>query len=86
MKYTDAKAVLELAKNIVKDSKEIAQYATDLGSELKGLQGTFLDDGIEEVNSYVNTITGKINSAQTSVVTVANQLVEYANLLISGKG
>lgn len=85
MKYTDAKAVLELAKNIVKDSKEIAQYATDLSSELKSLQGSFLDDGIEEVNSYVNTITEKINGSQASVVTVANQLVEYANLLIAGK-
>ena len=86
MKYTDAKAVLELAKNIVKDSKESAQYAADLGNELKGLQGTFLDDGIEEVNSYVSTITGKINSSQASVITVANQLSQYANLLIAGKG
>lgn len=86
MKYTDAKSVLELAKNIVKDSKEIAQYATNLGTELKNLQGTFLDDGIEEINAYVNAITGKIEKSQASVITVANQLVEYANLLIAGKG
>lgn len=86
MKYTDAKAVLELARGIVKDSKDIAQYASELDNELKGLQGTFLDDGIDEVNAYVSTISGKIRSAESSVITVANQLVEYANLLLAGKG
>ena len=86
MKYTDAMTVLELAKKIVKDAKDISMNADDLDNELRKLQGSFLDDGIEEINLYVKSITAKIKSSESSVITIANQLVDYANLLIAGKG
>ena len=58
----------------------------DLSQKLKALEGTFLDDGIDEVRAYVNSLTGKLNNAQTAFVTIANELVQYANILKSGKG
>ena len=86
MKYTDASSVISLAQNLVSDAKSIAQYTEDLRGELKRLQGTFLDDGIQEVNGYVGNISEKLNEVQESVGVVANQLVQYAEILLKGKG
>lgn len=85
MKYTDAKAVLQLAQGILKDTKAIFSTVAELESELKTLQGSFLDDGIELVNNYVTSISAKTNSASESAREVSIQLVNYADLLIKGK-
>ena len=85
MKYTDAKAVLQLARDILQDTKAIASVVTELESELKTLQGTFLDDGIDEVNRYIQGISSKTSSAAEAAKVVSSQLVDYADLLIKGK-
>lgn len=85
MKYTDAKAVLQLAQGILKDTKAIFSTVAELELEFKTLQGSFLDDGIELVNNYVTSISAKTNSASESAREVSIQLVNYADLLIKGK-
>ena len=54
MKRTDYQKVFELAANILKDDKRMIQLTTDLDTKLKALEGTFLDDGIEDVKKYIH--------------------------------
>lgn len=86
MKYTDFGQVKQLAANILKDDKKMIQLTADLGSKLKTLKASFQDDGIDEVEAYVNGLTAKLNNAQESFMTIANELIEYANILKMGKG
>ena len=86
MKYTDFSQVNQLAANILKDDKKMIQLTDDLGQRLKALEGTFQDDGIDEVKAYVNSLTKKLVDAQGAFMTIANELVQYANILKSGKG
>ena len=86
MKSTDYQKVFELAKNILKDDKQMILLTDDLGQKLKALEGSFLDDGIDEVKAFVTSLTGKLNNAQTAFVTISNELTEYANYLKRGKG
>ena len=86
MKYTDFNQVNQLASNILKDDKKMIQLTADLGSKLKTLKSSFQDDGIDEVESYVNGLTAKLTNAQEAFMTIANELIQYANILKSGKG
>lgn len=85
MKSTDYQKVRELAKNILMDDKEMILLTSDLGEKLKALEGTFLDDGIDEVKAYVKALTSKLVNAQSAFETIANDLIAYANLLKKGK-
>lgn len=85
MKYTDYKKVNELAANILKDDKKMIQLTADLDAKLKSLKGSFQDDGIDEVDDYVKRLTGKLKESQASFMTIANELMEYSNILKSGK-
>ena len=86
MKYTDYKQVKQLAENILKDDKKMIQLTADLGAKLKSLKTTFQDDGIDEVEAYVNKLTAKLTNAQEAFMTIANELIQYAKLLKAGKG
>lgn len=86
MKSTDYQKVFELATNILKDDKQMVQLTDDLGQKLKALEGTFLDDGIDEVKVYVKALTGKLVSAQTAFSTIAGELHAYGLKLKAGKG
>lgn len=86
MKYTDYSKVLQLAQNIMKDNKKMVQLTGDLGAKLKTLKASWNDDGIEEVESYVKGLGAKLANAEEAFMTIANELVEYANLLAKGKG
>lgn len=85
MKLTDYQKVRELAENILKEDKKMLQITSELESRLKSLKGSFLDDGIIEVESYVKGLTRRLTQAQSSFLTVAMGLKEYANLLQQGK-
>lgn len=86
MKYVDIKAVLQLARNITSDAKTLTSNAEELRSRLSALEGTFHDDGFEEVNAYSQKLIAGVSSAQESLNLVVGQLIDYANLLILGKG
>lgn len=86
MKKTDYQKVFELAKNILIEDKKMIQLTDSLGQKLKALEGTFLDDGIEEVKTYVNALTAKLEGAQTAFTTVASELQTYGKMLRAGKG
>ena len=86
MKYTDYKQVQELATNILREDKQMIQLTADLSTKLKNLEISFQDDGIDEVKANVNSLTSKLNSAQDSFMTIANELIQYAALLKKGKG
>lgn len=85
MKYTDYQKVYELAANILKDDKQMILLTNDLSNQLKTLEGSFLDDGIEEVKAYVKNLTGKLVNAQSAFSTVATELAAFADLLRQGK-
>ena len=86
MKHTNYKEVKQLAKNILKDDKQMILLTQDLAQALKTLEGTFLDDGIDEVKAFVNGLEKRLESAQASFFTIASELKDYADLLESGKG
>lgn len=85
MKLTDYQKVRELAENILKEDKKMIQVTSELDSRLKSLKGSFLDDGINEVDAYVKELTSRLKEAQASFLTIAAGLKEYANLLQQGK-
>ena len=85
MRYTDYSKVRELAKNILIDVKKINMLCENLRNEHNKLKGTFLDDGIEEVNSFINTVQGKITESEDSLTEVTKKLLEYAAYLEKGK-
>lgn len=86
MKYVDIKAVLQLAKNITSDAKTLTSNAEELRSRLSALEGTFHDDGFEEVNEYSRSVVSKIYLTKEALDNVVCQLIDYANLLKQGKG
>jgi len=86
MKSTDYQKVFELAVNILKEDKKMIELTAALGQKLKTLEGTFLDDGIDEVKTYVKGLTGSLTSAQAAFSTIANELQAYGQKLRDGKG
>ena len=86
MKSTDYQAVFELARNILKDDKQMIQLTDDLAQKLKSLEGTFLDDGIDEVKAYVGGLTKKLKDSQDAFMTIAGELQAYGQMLKAGKG
>ena len=85
MRYTDAKAVYLLAGNVIKDTKRISSTLGQLSDELKTLKGSFLDDGILEVESYIKSISSHTEQAAQLALIVSKQLEEYGDLLLKGK-
>lgn len=85
MEYTDYKEVRGLAKNILKDAKEMLALTEDLKSQLKSLEGSFLDDGIEDVKIFVASLEKALLNSGSAFMTVATELKAYAALLQQGK-
>lgn len=86
MKYTDYKQVNQLAANILKDDKKMIELTAELDANLKRLKSSFQDDGIEEVETFVKALITRLNNAQEAFMTIANELIQYAELLKQGKG
>lgn len=86
MDKTNYTEVMQLAKNIMLENRKMVEQTEELLRNLKTLQGTFLDDGIDEVNEMANSIAGKLKNSQEAFMTTANELVVYARLLAAGKG
>ena len=86
MDKTNYTEVMQLAKNIMLENRKMVEQTEELLRNLKTLQGTFLDDGIDEVNEMANSIAGKLQNSQEAFMTTANELVVYARLLAAGKG
>lgn len=86
MRYTDYNQVNQLAANILKDDKKMIQLTADLKAKLNTLKSSFQDDGIDEVQNYVDGLLNKLAKSQDAFMTTANELVQYAAILKSGKG
>lgn len=86
MKHTDAVEVLNLAKDLISDVKAIENALDELSTNLKSLKGSFLDSAIDDVDAFVKGIDAKTKNAINSTGVIASQLMEYADLLIAGKG
>lgn len=86
MDKTNYTEVMLLAKNIMLENRKMVEQTEELLQNLKTLQGTFLDDGIDEVNEMAKSIAGKLKNSQDAFMTTANELVAYARLLAAGKG
>lgn len=82
---TDYEKVFQLAKNILTDDKKMMLLTQDLEQKLKQLEGSFLDDGIDEVKSYINTLTAKLKDSQDAFMSIATDLNTYGLLLKKGK-
>lgn len=86
MKYVDIKSVLVLARNIASDAITLSSHAAELRSRLSALEGSFLDDGFDEVDAYSKSLLALVLNMQGALGTVTQQLIEYAELLQAGKG
>lgn len=86
MQRTDYAQVRQLAKDILVEYKQMALLSGDLQNKLKALEGTFLDDSIDQVKDYTTILISGLVSAQNSFFSIANELTEYARLLEAGKG
>lgn len=86
MQCTDYAKVRQLAKDILVEYKQMALLSGGLQNKLKVLEGTFLDDGIDQVKDYTTRLINGLVSAQNAFFSVANELTEYARLLEAGKG
>lgn len=82
---TDYEKVFQLAKNILTDDKKMMLLTQDLEQKLKQLGGSFLDDGFDEVKSYINTLTAKLKDSQDAFMSIATDLNTYGLLLKKGK-
>lgn len=85
MKYTDPAAVRQLAIVLLKEVDNLLTKVSELDSKLKALEGTFLDDGIEEVKTFVKYAEGKLSGIAEYFETIAGELNAYAELLEQGK-
>ena len=86
MKYVDIKAVLQLARSITSDAKTLTSNAEELRARLSALEGTFHDDGFDEVNAYSKSLVSRIAFTNDAINSVVQQLIQYAELLQLGKG
>lgn len=86
MKYVDIKAVLQLVRSIASDVKTLTSNAEELRAKLSALEGTFHDDGFEEVNDYSKRLISTLLNSKQSLSFIITQLVNYAELLQKGKG
>lgn len=84
MKHVNFVEVRALAHNILKDDRRMLELTGELDAELKKLQATFVDDGIQDVNAYVKSLLTRLANAQSSFTEIATDLAEYANILESG--
>ena len=86
MQRTDYKKVRQLAKDILDEYKKMIMVSDDLRQKLEALEGSFLDDAIDQINYFVNKLLAGLADAQDSIASVAVELIEYARLLEAGKG
>lgn len=86
MQRTDYAQVRQLAKDILIEYKRMALLSGDLQNKLKALEGSFLDDSIDQVKGYTARLIDYLVNAQNSFFSIANELTEYARLLEAGKG
>ena len=86
MKYTDGKAVLVLAQNIVQDTKTIMNTVSDLRQEMNTLKSTFHDNEIIDIQDHVVSIEQFMGELIDATVVVANQLTIYGEMIIAGTG
>ena len=70
-----------LADECLKRVKEIYEETRQLQFELKKLQESFQDNGIEEVNDVVMKVYMEIDSHLDDVTEVRNVLKQYAEML-----
>lgn len=81
MKYTDRRAVLELARRIVLDTKTIENSLIELDSNLKKFSNYIQDDGFDEISTHLNFSKGILESNIGSFQEIVKQLTQYAELL-----
>ena len=86
MDKTNIAEVMQLAKNIMLEDRKMVELTDGLLKDLKTLQETFLDDGIDEVNEMVKSIAVKLQHSQQAFMITATELKTYAKLLAAGKG
>jgi len=86
MKLTNYAHVRQLAKNILVEYRRMALLSGDLQNKLKALEGTFLDDGIDQIKDFTFGLIDDLVNAQSAFFSIANELTEYAQLLEAGKG
>lgn len=86
MRYTDYKQVKNLGKNILIDNQRMILVVDDLSRALKTLKDSFQDDGFEDVEAYVTTMTRRLTAAQASFSVLGEELLAYANDLKAAKG
>lgn len=86
MQRTDYAQVRQLAKDILVEYKKMALLSGDLQNKLKALEGTFLDDSINQVKDYTTRLIGGLVNAQSFFFSIVSELTEYARLLEAGKG
>ena len=85
MDLTDYNVVLDLAESLKKDANAIYNENEELNRRLKTLEGTFLDDGIEEVKAVVSNIKTKIDENVDNLVIITRELQKFANKLSENK-
>lgn len=86
MRRTDYAQVRQLAKDILIEYKRMVLYSGDIQNKLNALEGSFLDDSIDQVKDYTARLIIYLVNAQNSFFAIANELTEYARLLEVGKG
>lgn len=85
MQRTNYAQVRQLAKGILVEYKRMALLSDSLQHKVKTLEGTFLDDSIDQVKDFTNALITDLVNAQDLFFSVANELAEYARLLEAGK-
>ena len=86
MRRTDYTQVRQLSKDILIKYKRMVLLSSNLQDKLNFLEGTFLDDSIDQVKNFTNNLIKRLVSSQDSFFSIANELAEYARILEAGKG
>ncbi len=73
--------ILELAKGLVEDVRNIEAFNSQLTDDLEQIAKTWLDDGFTEVHEYLTKINKALEERRDSIGMVAQGLVTYAQLL-----
>ena len=85
MDLTNYNVVLDLAESLKNDAAAIYNENQELSARLKALEASFLDDGIEEVKSVVDSIKKKIDDNLDNIAIICRELQKFAILLIENK-
>jgi uncharacterized protein YukE len=73
-------AMRELALNIGKNIKAIAEYNADLAGKLNALGDSFQDEGIDIIRDHVHTTRKRMEDVLPAFQSLMGKLVEVANL------